>query len=202
MNGNIYHQTLGYYRDYEDATAKYAVGDQFESTRIFRPKRGIVLNNKRTGRPESLQAGLESSIRAGEIFVFCCSLEHTEEMKREFKAVACVEIQKPQEFIQRWRRSLPKDFTSFDRKIDYYEKEESPGNIWPQPELIATTKLKQFSYQKEYRLGFSTTDALNFGQSQQVIVERKKRPEKRPEEHGSKFIAIGNISDICELHEF
>jgi hypothetical protein len=202
MNGEIYHQTLGYYRDYEDATAKRVIGDEFESTRIFRPKWGVVLNNKMTGRPHLVDGGFESSIRAGEIFVFCFSLDFTEELKQKFKAVTCIEVLKPQEFIQRWREALPNNSVSFDRRVDYYEKEEPPGNIWPQPELIATTKLKQFSYQKEYRLGFSTTDALNFGQSKQVLVERKIRPKPSKEEHRSKSIAIGNISDVCKQHEF
>jgi hypothetical protein len=37
LDGRIFHQTLSFYRDDEDAAAKQVIGDQLQSTRIYRP---------------------------------------------------------------------------------------------------------------------------------------------------------------------
>jgi hypothetical protein len=127
--------------------------------------------------------GFESSVRAGEIYVFCASFALTEELKKEFKAVACVEILDPRLFINLWQTVLPANGKHFAKKVNYYRREDVPGNVWPQPELIATTKLAQFAYQWEYRFGFSTTGALDFGQCTQQLVDRRARPLPKPDEH-------------------
>ncbi len=146
LDGKVFHQTLGYFRDYEDSEAEQVIGDEFESTRIFRPADGLLVNNQAHGTSGSFQMGFESSVRAGEIYVFCVSFALTEELKKEFKAVACVEILDPRLFISRWQRVLPPNGKHFAKKVNYYRRENVPGNVWPQPELIATTKLAQFAY--------------------------------------------------------
>jgi hypothetical protein len=199
MAGSVYHQTLGYFRDYEDGAAKQVVGDEFESTRLYRPVDGLQVNNLTQGTAFPLQMGFESSARAGEIFVFCLSLALTDELVREFRAVAVVEILKPAAFINRWIAALPSGAAHFAKRVEYYAPEDVPGNVWPQPELIATTKLKRFSYQQEYRLGFSTAGALAFGQATQQLVDRKARPAPRPDEHFNRTIDLGDLGGICRL---
>jgi hypothetical protein len=201
LAGKVYHQTLGYFRDYEDGASKQVIGDEFESTRIFRPVDGLQVNNQTAGTNFPLQMGFESSARAGEIYIFCLSLVLTDELVEEFKAVAVVEIVKPAAFINRWLAALPAGAKHFARKVDYYRREDVPGNVWPQPDLIATTKLDCFAYQREYRLGFSTTGALEFGQTTQQLVDRKKRPEPKPHEHHNLTLDIGDLNDICELND-
>ena len=85
--------------------------------------------------------------------------------------------------------------------MDYYRPEDVPGNVWPQPHLIATTKLIAFAYQQEYRLGFSTTGALEFGQATRKLVDRRFRPVPKPEEHHNMTLTLGDLADICHLHE-
>jgi len=201
LDGKVFHQTLGYFRDYEDSLAKQVVGDEFESTRIFRPVDGLQVNNQTRGTSGSLQMGFESSVRAGEIYVFCVSVALTEELKKDFKAIACVEILDPRVFIRRWQRVLPPTAKHFAKKVNYYRREDLPENVWPQPELIATTKLVKFAYQQEYRLGFSTTGALDFGQCSQQLVDRKARPQPQPHEHRTMTLDLGDLHDICKLHE-
>ena len=202
MGGKVYHQTLAFFRDYEDKAAKQIIGDEFESTRIFRPVDGLQINNHTQGTNGPLQMGFESSARAGEIYVFCVSLTFTDELKKEFGAVACVEIQEPLKFIQRWLAGLPEGASDFAKKVDYYRQDHGPANVWPQSHLIATTKLNRFAYQQEYRFGFCTTNALDFGQTTQVLRDRKVRPVPKPEEHDNKTLDLGDLSDICKLYEF
>lgn len=201
LDGKVFHQTLGYFRDYEDSMAKQVIGDEFESMRIFRPVDGLQVNNQTRGTSGPLQMGFESSVRAGEIYVFCVSFALTEELKEEFKAVACVEILDPRVFIERWKKVLPPNAKHFAKKVAYYQREDVPGNVWPQPELIATTKLARFAYQHEYRLGFSTTGALDFGQCTQQLVDRKARPLPRLHEHDTMILDLGDLHHICKLHE-
>ena len=85
--GRVYHQTLGYFRDYEDGASKQVIGDEFESTRIYRPVDGLPVNNQTQGVSFPLQMGFESSARAGEIFVFCLSLGLTDELIQEFNPI-------------------------------------------------------------------------------------------------------------------
>jgi len=107
--------------------------------------------------------GFESSARAGEIYIFCLSLTRNEELIREFRSVAVVEILKPVVFITRWLAALPAGATHFARKVDHYRREDVPGNVWQRPELVATTKLDSFAYQKKYRLGFPQPVPSNSG---------------------------------------
>jgi len=202
LDGNIYHQTLAFFRDYEDATAAQLIGDEFESTRIYRPVEGLSINNLTQGKSFPLQMGFESSARAGEIYVFCLSRALTDELARDFRAKVCVEILQPAVFIKRWLAALPNGACHFAKKVDYYQPDDVPGNVWPQPDLIATTKLARFANQKEYRLGFSTTGALDFGQTTQQLVDRKIRPEPKPDEHHHWIVESGDLRDVCKLHEY
>ena len=145
--------------------------------------------------------GFESSARAGEIFIFCFSVALTDELILEFKAAALRMILKPAVFINRWIAALPAGAADFARKVDYYRVEDVPGNVWPQPDLIATTKLARFAYQQEYRLGFSTTGALAFGQATQQLVDRKVRPLPKPEEHHNMTLDLVDLSGLCRLHD-
>jgi hypothetical protein len=200
MIGQVFHQTLARFRDYEDSSVKQVIGDEYESIRLYRPVSGLQVNNLTNGTSGLLDMGFESSIRAGEIFVFCVSSHMTEGLKKEFGAKACVEICRPRIFAQRWQRALPQNARYFSRRVQYYERHDVPGNIWPQPKRIATSKLSNFAYQKEYRFGFTTTRALNFGECSQQLAHRKIRPAPKLEEHHHITLDIGDLSDICKLH--
>src|SRR5260370_29090204 len=97
--------------------------------------------------------------------------------------------------------ALPSGAEDFDKRVSYYEREDAPENVWPQPELVATRKLAQFDYQQEFRLGFSTTGALSFSQCSQKVVNRKTRPSHKPEEDDLPWtLHLGDLSDLCKLH--
>lgn len=201
ISGKVFHRTLGYFRDYLDASAKQVIGDEFESTRIFRPVDGLEVSNLSSGTSGLLDMAYEYSVRAsGEIYIFCTSLRMTEELKREFGAVACVEITNPRAFTKRWQRALQPGARYFARRVQYYESVDMPGNIWEQPRRIATTKLARFANQHEYRFGFSITGALDFGQCSNQLADRKARPNPKLDEHHDMTLDLGDLNDICKLH--
>jgi hypothetical protein len=202
LDGNMFCQTLAFFRDYEDAAAQQIIGDEYEGTRLYRPANGLEIHNHSRGTNGNVQMGMESSTRAHEIYVFCVSMSLTEELKKEFKAVACVEICDPREFIARWHAALPNGATHAARKIGYYRPEDIPGNVWALPDLIATTKLKRFSYQDEYRFAYTRTEAFGFQNCVYGLVDRKARPMPTPEEHHHETLNLSNLSNICRLLEF
>lgn len=74
--------------------------------------------------------------------------------------------------------------------------------MWALPDLITTTKLEAFEYQAEYRFAFTTTDAFESENCRYELVDRKHTPSPKPEEHHSMTLELGDLTDICTLHEF
>src|SRR5580700_6904739 len=109
MEGRMFCQTAAFFRDYEDKKAQQIIGDEYEGTRIYRPATGLEIHNHTRGTFGNLQMGMECLTRAHEIYVFCASLSLNELLKREFGAVACVEVLNPHQFKARWLKALPQD---------------------------------------------------------------------------------------------
>jgi len=204
LDGEMFCQTAAFFRDYEDAKAQQIIGDEYEGTRLYRPATGLEINNLTRNTTHTLNAGMECSTRAHDIYIFCMSCSFTDALMREFNAVACVEIMDPRTFIGRWRDALPdpakEDDKHVARKVAYYRAEDVPGNVWALPDLIITTKLQSFQYQGEYRLAYTTTDAFAFENCAYQIVDRKARPLPKPDEHLHQTLLLGNLRDICRLH--
>jgi hypothetical protein len=206
LEGKVFCQTAAFFRDYEDAEAAQIVGDEYEGTRLYRPVSGLEMNNITRNQPGLLHAGMESATKAHEIYMFCMSLSLNETLRSAFNAVACAEILNPRAFIHRWLRALPdeakKDEKHIARRVAYYRAEEVPGNVWALPDLIVTTKLQRFSYQDEYRLAHTNTDAFAFQNCTYNLVDRKARPLPWPEEHLHQTLELGDLRDICQVHTF
>jgi hypothetical protein len=206
LRGEMFCQTAAFFRDYEDAKAQQIIGDEYEGTRLYRPASGLEITNLTQGTHGTLQMGAEFNTKAHEIYVFCASLSLNEELKHEFAAKACVEIRDPLRFINRWLNALPEeakaDGKHVCRRVAYYRPEDLPGNVWALPDLITTTKLKRFAYQDEYRFAYTKTDAFAFQNCRIELVDRKARPAPKPEEHHNETLDLGDLKDICALHEF
>ena len=204
LDGKVFCQTAAFFRDYEDAHQRQIIGDEYEGTRLYRPLSGLEINNLTCGQSFNLNAGMECETKAHEIYVLCLSNTCSDELKSEFQAAAYVEITDPREFISRWRDALPEEAQKkgnhVARQVGYYNPEDLPGNVWALPDLITTTKLKQFQYQDEYRLAFTITDAFAFENCKYRIVGRKVRPAPKPEEHLSQTLELGELRDICRIH--
>ncbi len=205
LAGQMFCQTAAFFRDWQDKEAQQVIGDEYEGTRIYRPANGLQILNHSRGMNGNLQMGMECLTRAHEIYVFCVSLSFTDQLKKEFKAAACAEIGDPKEFIARWHKALPSeakpDGNHVSRRVGYYRPEDLPDNVWALPDLITTTKLKRFEYQNEYRFAYTKTDAFGFQNCTYVLTERKARPLPKPEEHFHETLLLGDLNDICMLHE-
>lgn len=205
LDGNMYCQTAAFFRDYEDAQAQEVIGDQYEGTRLYRPLNGLEINNLTQGQTGNLQMGMECLTKAHEIYVFCLSLSFDKKLKRAFGAVACAEIFNPAELHNRWLKALPEDAKAqgqrVSRKVGYYRPEDLPGTVWALPDLITTTKLHQFAYQREYRFAYTKTDAFAFQNCTYLLVDRKARPAPKPEEYHNETLNLGNLRDICRIRE-
>jgi len=206
LDGGMFCQTAAFFRDYEDAKAQQIIGDEYEGTRLYRPANGLEFNNLTRNTTGTLDMGMECAVKGHEIYIFCMSTLFNDKMKNEFNAVACIEIQNPRIFIDRWKNALPEEAKKEDnniaRRVAYYKPEDVPGNVWALPDRIITTKLKQFEYQAEHRLAYTTTDAFGFENCSYQLVDRKARPAPRREEHFSQTLNLGSIGDICQLHRF
>jgi hypothetical protein len=206
LDGQVLCQTAAFYRDYEDALAQQIIGDEYEGTRLYRPLNGLEITNLTQNTSGLLNAGMECSTKAHEIYIFCTSYSFTDVLKKEFNAIACVEILDPRAFIRCWIDALPEAAKQqgrhIIRKVAYYKPEDVPGNVWALPDLIITTKLRRFSYQDEYRLAFTTTDAFQFENCTYQLVDRKARPTAKPDEHLRHILALGDLREMCRIHKF
>jgi hypothetical protein len=78
---------------------------------------------------------------------------------------------------------------------------------WAFPDRIAFEKIGSFSWQDEYRLAFSTTDALEFEKtSQQIQIPAsgsaglpKPSTIAEPREYN---VTTRSLRDICRIHVF
>lgn len=160
LDGSIHFNSLGYFCDCEDEEVR---GDKFEGTSVYCPHEGLQVTNITKGFNATMPGwSFQSKVKLEEIFVICASRSFTEELREKFKAVACVEISKIQTFCTRIRNALPNGSTFRNGPVQYYDAAEGPGTRWPQPELIAKSKVNGYSWQDEYRFFFSPTDALAF----------------------------------------
>jgi hypothetical protein len=217
QQGKMFHRTAAYYRDYEDKKAAEVIGDQYECTRLYVP--AAIRKMAPDGTPGEWQhlppdQRMECIIRVHEIFVFCLSLSLNDTLRKEFEAVACVEIFDPAELHARWLKALPDEVKNHvstevgdyrryvSRKVAYYTPEELMGPVWAIPDMITTSKLKRFAYQDEYRFAYTKTGAFKFQNCTYQLTNRRARPAPRPEEHFSETLELGGLRDICRIIVF
>jgi hypothetical protein len=208
QDGAMRFRTLAYFRDYEDAQTR---GDFNEAVAILRPVGGVAGRNKTQGREFLLtDAAVEFFVKAGEIFVYCLSKSDNHEMRERFSAAACVEILDPKTFCRRVQKALPWKASYGGRPghqrlghhVDYYKVTDDPNPRWACPDLIASSKLKTYQWQDEFRLVFSLTDALRFENVSGRIVEGEVRSRTAiSSEHHHYDIEVGSLRDIAVLRE-
>ena len=200
MDGELLCRALSYFCDYEDGIR----GDLNEGKSIFRPQAGLVIKNQTRGTTFTLAEGaFEADVKRDEIFVFCLSGVLSTGLARQFTAQACVEVRDRQVLCDRVKAALPAEATVFARPVDYYNVPDAVGPRWALPELIATSKVVSDDYQMqdEFRVVFSTTDALEFEKvSLRLVLGRRDRA--RSDTHPSLTLNVGSLSDICVLHTF
>lgn len=210
LDGKPLFRSLACFRDYEDNNVRE---DQNEGAAIFRPSGGLVVNNLTQGTTFTLpDFAFKSAVKHEEIFVFCTSRSHTDELRRRFNAAVCVEILDIGVFCNRIEKALPNTAkfpapagrpARIGRRVEYYPETEGGKPRWALPEVIATSKLDSYAWQDEFRLVFSLTDALDFEKvNTQLIHDSHPREAPKPAEHRLYHVKAQSLRDICKLHEF
>jgi hypothetical protein len=200
LEGKLLFRSLSYFRDYEDKNVR---GDRNEGVSVYGPAVGLVVTNHTQGKTFTLPASaFESAVKQEEIFAFCASRSLSDKLRDDFEAVVCVEITRVQTFCTRVRNALPPKTTFYARKVKYYQSTDDCNPRWALPDLIATSKLKEYERQEEVRLIFSLTDALDFEKiSARLALGHMKETEKSIDHH-SRLVETRSLRDICRIHEF
>ncbi len=199
LDGEVFFNSLAYFRDYEDGNVRE---DKNEGNSVYRPEGGLLITNHTQGKTFTMPGfGFESTANQEEILVFCVSRSLTDELRKRFKAVACVEILKIQTLCERIQRALPPHATFRAGRVDYYDPSEPPNPRWALPDRIAMSKFKSYAWQSEFRIVFCLTDALGFEKGGLRLVKGDPREEPKPAEHHSHNLKTRSLRDICRLHE-
>jgi hypothetical protein len=200
LEGQVFFRTLRYFTDYEDDEVR---GDPNEGTHLHAPKAGLEINNLTQGQTFVLSDRVfKSSVKQGDIFVFCVSMSRTEALWREFKSVACVEIRKKREFLQRVRLAVEAIGDQvYSAPVEYRDPSSPPKHEWALPEKVCMSKMPTFKHQDEYRIAFGKPEIFAPNHVETIIADRNHRYEKRPDEaERTLTIDIGSIRDLCMIH--
>lgn len=208
LDGELLFRSLSYFRDFEDKNVRQ---DQNEGTAIFRPEGGLIVNNLTQGTTFTLPGrSFESAANQEEIFVFCASRSLTDELRKRFGAVVCVEILNIGSFCARIEAALPpkatfpgrRGRTRIGQRVEYYQEAEGGNRRWALPDVIAASKFDSYAWQDEFRLVFSLTDALEFEKVDVRVVQNSGSKSPNQAEHHCYPVSAGSLHDICRLHEF
>ena len=144
LDGEVFFRSLSYFRNYEDANVRR---DRNEGTAVFRPEGGLIGYNHTQGKSFVLpHHSFESSANQEEIFVFCTSRSLSEELRIKFEAAVCVEILRIGAFCHRIKAALPSSATFSAGCVQYYKETEGGSPRWALPDMIATSKLDDYSW--------------------------------------------------------
>jgi hypothetical protein len=200
--GALLMRSLSYYRDYEDSGVR---ADPFEGTLAHLPQGGLKATMVGTGKVRPLPYTFESTVREDDIFVYCMSAELSKDMATKFGTDACVEIQKPVQFLHRLRtalglRPLIRANALVHGPVRYYELHEPPIVDWALPERIAMRKPSHFSWQQEYRFAVPRGDAFAIENVSVKLVPFGAGRPPRANAHPSLLLKLGDLSRLCKVH--
>ena len=202
--GAVLFRSLSYFRDYEDAQVR---GDEFEGTRLHRPKNGLEVTITATQQKVVLPHSFESAANEDDIFIFCLSTALSADLAAQFKASACVEIQNPSKFIAGVRAALLRRPSIKSKmlvygEVKYYTPDEPPIVDWALPEKIAMSKLSVYIPQHEYRIAFAVNDAFRVENTRLRLVSPGERRPPRATSHPERLFKLGSLAKLCKVHRF
>ena len=146
--------------------------------------------------------------RSSPWYHFCTSRVFSAALWNEFGSVTCVEVRDIPAFCRRVASCLPANARfpglpgreRIGQRVEYYHPSDAPGTRWSLPDRIALSKLAEFAHQKEFRLVFSTTGALDLD-NVALRLERVDAPlAPSASRHVSHDVDVGSLRDICRVH--
>lgn len=212
MRGRFRFCSLSFYQALEDEEGVRQ--DPNEGRSFFRPDEGLKVTLVNRPGSFTIPGGAHRSLaRVNEIFVFCLSMSESDELRTRFRSTCCVEILSIPTFCDRVAGALATYKAKFPRlpgrsarfrvghRVIYYSPSQGGDTRHMLPDRIAFSKFDSFAWQDEFRLIFSLTDALEYGNTQHHIIIGKEQEEAAPQTEPI-HIDIGDLSDICKLMVF
>ncbi len=199
-NGEVFFNTLSYFLSCKDPARR----DETEDSNIYKPADGLQITL--TERQQQLvdHRGLISKVKnAHRIFVFCTSLELSEELSKKFCSVGCVEIFDIEEFKIRLKKRIKspahniKNKELLSGKVDYYNLAQESDTRHACPDQIIMSKIEHFSDEKEYRIAFAK-DANAFAVNN-IDYYLANSPIPSSKEGIPKKLILGNLTDIARV---
>jgi hypothetical protein len=201
--GEVLFRSLSYFRNYEE---KQVRGDKFEGISLFHPPSGLELTKINTGENINILGAFESRVKEREIFIFCTSLQKSEELAQEFKADVCVEICKPALFLSAIRAALLRRANYrtarvFNSPVHYYRPEDPPKSVWALPEKVIMRKTGAYEWQREYRIAFGRREVFTPENVTTHITTTPGQLSPTLEGHPEILLKLGNLQSICTVHK-
>jgi len=149
--GRVLFRNLTFFRASEDA----ARGDLLEGRHIDRPGGGVSITNLSTGQRMQGDFAFVNSVDTENIFVYCFSMKHDEELYRSFGADACVEITSITQFVRDCRQALRRKHSNLvicHGPVEYYSQKTAAEKCVKDPRNLPFFKPDRFASQAEYRI--------------------------------------------------
>jgi len=202
LDGFVRFQPLTYYQRWE---ADRSIGDPHEAMLLFRPKAGLSIYNLTTDQRFTLPATFVSSIVANDVFVFCVSQRLDQQLARDFRAEACVEILDTRKFVLDLQRAVKGQVEAgvlINGPVAYYESEDPAGVNWALPDTIVRSKRSGYAGQSEYRFAFANRRVLKIGNTIQRLQFGEVGPIQPPMLAEPRVLDIGSIRNITAVHSW
>ncbi len=204
VRGSVLFRSLSYYRDYEDKEVR---ADQNEGRATYKPKGGLEITNHTQGKKFTMAgSSFAAMVKQDEIFVHCMSAALSEEMWRRFDAAACVEVSNIPIFCRRMEAALPRATfpattgrAKIGHHVEYYDEEQPLQARWAIPSRIINSKNGSYAWQREFRLAFCETNALDFQRVKNQIVLGNPSPAPRLESYPYRVVEAGPLADIAQI---
>lgn len=202
--GEIYLRPLAYFRAFEDEQVR---GDPDDGKLLHAPETGLVLT-KANGEVVEMPPGwrFRASVRENDIFVYCLSLDLSEDLAARFESSFCVEVSAPIRLLGRIASSARLrsriDRHVYSQAVDYRSLAAEPGVDWALPERVAFIKPESWSWQNEHRIVLGLKGAFDV-ENVECALESGEQVSTTPAESAEPLVLhVGDLSKITELHRF
>lgn len=201
--GELYLQSLAYFRAYEDGSVR---GDPDDGKLQYQPVEGLTIT-KQNGQVLLLpEARFRASVSAENIYVYCMSSKRSEYLAERFQSPCCVEIRDPGALFAKVKGSVrlrsKLDHRNLYRgPVEYRALEVMPGADWALPQRVAFIKPPAWSWQMEYRIVVGRKGAFDF-QNVGLALEKGGADRGVRMSRSPMLLAVGDLSRHAVLHRF
>jgi len=127
----------------------------------------------------------------------------SEQLAREFKAVACVAINDVEAFATRLEYAATGQSSSnnlFHGAVSYHEGPDLPQERWRIPgSIVMSKRIGRYGHQREYRFAFAKRKYLQLGATKQRLRRGDIVPTPDRRNYPVNFLQLGDIRSVAEL---